>query len=337
MLEWLPWQDAAGMAGATSAAWAGTRRSARAWARAVRPWAKELTFILVLYAMWQYAGAWSLGRASAAVARGRTIWDLERWLHLPSERTTQALVLQHRSLLHWLNMYYAWVHVPALGVCLVWLFVRHRNQYPQVRTVVALVTGAGLVIQLFPVAPPRLLPRLGIVDTGAVIGPSVYSRGAPGLDQLSAMPSLHVAWALIVGGSIVWVCRSRWRWLALGYPALTVFTVVVTGNHFWADGIVAAALCAVAAFIVARAYRKPMPPGPTEDPVPFRPVNAGHPVRAGACSPASAAIERYRWCQMPGGRRVALRRDRSRAPAPRALTPLACGAAGGGCTSARMG
>jgi PAP2 superfamily len=247
------------MAGATSATWTATRRRARPWARALRPWAKEITLILLLYSLWQYAGAWSIGRASAALARGQAIWHAERMLHLPSERAAQALILPHRSLVHWLNVYYALVHVPALGLCLVWLFVRHRDRYPQVRTVVALVTGASLIIQLIPVAPPRLLPHLGIVDTAAVVGPSVYSRGAPGMDQLAAMPSLHVGWALIVGGSIVWVTRHRWRWLALGYPALTMFTVVATGNHFWADGIAAAGLCALAAVLTAKAYGTPAP------------------------------------------------------------------------------
>jgi hypothetical protein len=261
VLQWLPWQDAAEMAGATATTWTLTRRSARGWARALRPWAKELTLMLLLYGMWQYAGAWSLGRASAAVARGRSIWDAERSLHLPSERSAQNLVLQHHELVHWLNVYYAYVHVPALGACLVWLFVRHRDRYPAVRTVVALVTGASLVIQLFPVAPPRLLPHLGITDTAAVIGPSVYSRGATGLDQLSAMPSLHVGWALIIAGAIVWAARSRWRWLAIAYPILTTFTVVVTGNHYWADGAAAAVLCAVVAVIASKAYgRQARPP-----------------------------------------------------------------------------
>src|ERR1700678_2360911 len=120
MLQWLPWQDAAEMGGATSAGWLAARRSARRWARVVRPWAKELTLILVLYGLWQYAGAWSLGQASSALARGRDIWDLERALHLPSERSAQALVLPDRTLVHWLNVYYAYVHVPALGLCLVW-------------------------------------------------------------------------------------------------------------------------------------------------------------------------------------------------------------------------
>jgi hypothetical protein len=258
MLAWLPWEEATEVAGATAAVWAGTLRSTRRWAGLARPWARELTLILVLYAMWQYAGAWSLGRAGAAVARGRFVWDVERALHVPSERAVQALVLHERALVYFLNVYYAAVHVPALGVCLVWLFVRHRDQYPPVRTVVALVTGACLAIQLFPVAPPRLIPGLGIVDTGAVVGPSVYSRGAPGLDQLSAMPSVHVAWALIVGGSIFWVCRSRWRWLALAYPVMTAFTVVATGNHYWADGAVAAVLSAAATLLVWRVYSRPL-------------------------------------------------------------------------------
>jgi PAP2 superfamily/Protein of unknown function (DUF4232) len=245
------------MAAATAATWTLTRRSARSWARGVRPWAKELTLILVLYGMWQYAGAWSLGRRSVAVARGQSIWDWERALHLPSERTVQLSVLHHRLLMRGLNEYYAVVHVPALAACLIWLFVRHRDRYPEVRTVVALVTGASLVMQMFPVAPPRLLANLGIVDTGALIGPNVYARGAPGLDQLSAMPSLHVGWAIVVAGAVVWVGRSSWRWLALLYPALTMYAVVVTGNHYWADGIVAAALCAGATLMVARMYIHP--------------------------------------------------------------------------------
>ena len=173
-------------------------------------------------------------------------------MHLPSERSAQQLVIHHRLLVHWLNEYYVQVHVPALGVLLVWLFVRHRDRYPRVRNVVALVTGACLLIQLFPVAPPRLLPHIGVLDTGALIGPSTYAGGAPGIDQLSAMPSMHVAWALIVGGAVVWVSKRRYRWLALLYPAATVVVVVLTGNHYWADAIVAAAICVLAAYLMLR-------------------------------------------------------------------------------------
>jgi hypothetical protein len=264
VLSWLPWQEAAEVAGVTAATWTVTSRATRPWARALRPWAQELTLILLLYGVWQYAGEVSLGRTSSALARGSLIWDVERALHLPSERTVQALVLHHRTLLYWLNVYYAVVHVPALGICLIWLFVRHRDRYAPVRTVVALVTGACLAIQLFPVAPPRLLPHLGIVDTGALVGPNVYSRGAPGIDQFSAMPSLHVGWAFAVAGAIMVVSRSPWRWSALAYPAVTTLVVVFTGNHFWGDAIVAGALWVVAAVIVAKIY-SPVAPEPEPD------------------------------------------------------------------------
>jgi hypothetical protein len=257
VLEWIPWQDAAEMAALTATAWGITPRSTRSWVRALRPWAKELTLILLLYGLWQYAGEWSLGHVPAALARGRTIWNVERGLHLPSERTTQGLFLHHRLLVEGFNQFYAFVHTPALAVCLVWLFVRHREHYPPVRTVLALVTGASLAIQLFPVAPPRLLPLLGVVDTGALIGPRVYSPGAPGLDQLSAMPSLHVGWSIVIAGAIILVHRRPWRWVALAYPVMTLLAVVVTGNHFWADGIVVAVLCVAATLIVAKAYARP--------------------------------------------------------------------------------
>jgi hypothetical protein len=249
MLQWLPWEDAAEMAAVTGVAWAAT-------AGAPPRWAKEATLLLVLYGMWQWAGAWSIGRAGAARARGLAIWDVERALHVPSERSVQQLVLPHPGLVHWLNVLYVQAHVPALGALLVWLFVRHPDRYPAVRTVVVLVTGASLLIQMLPVAPPRLLSTVGVVDTGALIGPSDYAGGAPGIDQLSAMPSLHVGWALIVGVAIVVVSRRRGRWLALAYPAVTVFTVVATGNHYWADGAVAAALCALAAGVARAAYRR---------------------------------------------------------------------------------
>ncbi len=53
---------------------------------------------------------------------------------------------------------------------------------------------------------------------------------------------------------IVEVSRSRWRWLALAYPLLTMLAVVVTANHYWLDGIAAALLLALA-LVVQRASR----------------------------------------------------------------------------------
>ncbi len=247
MLRWLPWPDAAGVAAGCAAATVTLAHHRRRPLRAVATWTRELTIMFVLYGLWQLAGDLSLGQGGSAVTRGRAIWRLERALGLPTEGAVQRLVLGDHELIRWFNIYYAQLHVAALGVCLVWLFARHRDRYPAVRNVLAIVTGACLLIQLVPVAPPRLVAGLGLVDTGRLVGPSVYpATAAPGLDQLSAMPSLHVAWAVVVAGSLIYTLHSSWRWLAAIYPACTWFIVIVTGNHYWADGIVAVVLCALA-------------------------------------------------------------------------------------------
>jgi PAP2 superfamily len=252
-MEWLPWQDAVIIAVVTAGITLAFADRRSPFLRGVTAWTRELTIMFALYGLWQLAGTLSLAQPGDAINRGRDIVRVERWAHLPSEASVQRLVLGDHTLIRWMNVYYAGLHVAALGLCLVWLFVRHRDRYPAVRNVLALVTGASLLVQFVPVAPPRLIPGSGLIDTGHVFGPSVYpSTVAPGLDQLSAMPSLHVGWAVVVAGAVIYALRSPWRWLAVLYPAMTWWVVIVTGNHYWADGIVELAICALA-FLLVRA------------------------------------------------------------------------------------
>ncbi len=217
--------------------------------------AQEAAVLLALFALWQLAGSFSLVGPDGALARARWIWHAERVVHLPSETGVQRVFLGHPLLVQALNLYYASLHFVVLIGCLIWVYARHRRQYPQVRTTLVLFTAGALLIQFMPVAPPRMLSGDGLVDTGARYGQSVYGSVAGfNADQLSAMPSVHVGWALLVALVVVQVSRSRWRWLALAYPILTVLAVVVTANHFWLDGIAAALLLALA-LAVQRAGR----------------------------------------------------------------------------------
>ncbi len=203
--------------------------------------------MLVLYALWREVGTISVLKVNGAINAGQHIWDFERWLHLPSEHGLQHLFLKSDVLIQACNVFYATVHIPSMGIFLVWLWFRHRDRYPTIRNVVALTTLWCLAIQLIPVAPPRLVPGLHIADTPALYGQTVYPAfGKSGPAQLSAMPSVHVAWATIIGVSIVVCLASKWRWLALGHPITTMIVVVVTGNHYWLDGVVGAAVAAVA-------------------------------------------------------------------------------------------
>ena len=243
---WLPWQAA--MVGAVLAAAFGLAARGATTRRltfAAR-FSQELALILVLYAIWQFLGSLGTVREADGFSNGRRIYDIERTLHLANEAAIEGWFLPHPLWVQLCNVYYAIVHVPALAVFLVWLFVRHREQYPRIRNTVALVTAVCLCIHFLPVAPPRLYPELGFVDTARLYGQSVYGTIGHGLsDQMSAMPSIHVAWALIVGLGAVTISTSRWRWLVLVHTALTLLAVVATANHWWLDGIVAAGIVAV--------------------------------------------------------------------------------------------
>ena len=237
----------------------GARRLSAPRLTALAAFAQEVGTVLALFALWQLAGSHPVLGPDGALARARWLWHAERVLHMPSETLVQRAFLPHPLLIQAFNLYYAGLHFAVLIGCLVWLFFRYRASYLRVRTTVVLFTGLSLLVQLIPVAPPRMLPADHMVDTAVAYGQSVYGSVAGfQADQLSAMPSVHVGWALLVAVVVVRVSRSRWRWLALGYPVLTTLAVVVTANHFWLDGVAAAILLALALLIqrAAQAIRR---------------------------------------------------------------------------------
>ena len=201
----------------------------------------EAALLAGLFALWRYAGTFSVLPSSGGLPRAHWLWHAERWLHLPSEVALQRVFLPHPLIIQLFNLYYAGLHFPVMFSCLAWVFIWHRSHYRQVRTTVVLFTAAALLIQLIPVAPPRLLPGSGLVDTAMLYGQSVY---AIGFDEFSAMPSVHVGWSIIVAVAVITASGSRWRWLAVLYPVLTTLVVVVTANHYWLDGVVAGILVA---------------------------------------------------------------------------------------------
>jgi len=221
-------------------------RAAR-WSARIGPFAREAGVVTALYALWQLAGNLAVGGLNEALAHAWWIWHTERTVGLPSELSVQRLLLPHPLLAQLANLYYATMHFGVLIAMLIWLFVRHRDAYPAVRNAMAASTAICLLVSFIPVAPPRMLSSLGFVDLAARYGESVYGAAGAnvGADQLSAMPSVHVCWSVLVAWAVITASTSRWRWLILAHPIVTVFVVVGTGNHYWADGIVSIAIVSV--------------------------------------------------------------------------------------------
>jgi hypothetical protein len=210
---------------------------------------REFVILNVLFIVWRVVGRVSLFHEAGAFGRGKWLWHAERVLHLPSEAAMQREILGHPTFDRIVNGYYEWAHAVLLAVVLLWLLLRHRDVYPKWRNLVVGFTAISLLIGFLPVAPPRLIPSLGMVDLAARYHQSVYSGLGSGItDQLSAMPSVHVGWAVIVAAAVIAVTRSRWRWLALLHPLITVYVIAVTANHYWLDAVAALLLLAAVYF-----------------------------------------------------------------------------------------
>ena len=183
------------------------------------------------------------GRVEVAFENAHRVLGFERELHLAIEHGLQKLVLHSTGLVVGLNRYYVSMHFTTMALFLLWLFFVHRDKYPQVRRLLVVSTAIALAIHaLFPLAPPRMLP--GFVDTMARYGPDAYaSEQVRALaNQHAAMPSVHFMWALIVAYGVMIASTSRFRWVAVAHPVLTLFAIIATANHYWLDAAVGGGL-----------------------------------------------------------------------------------------------
>lgn len=203
--------------------------------------------LATMFAVYSLGRMYAAGHSGPAFENADRIWGWEQAMGLPSEAALQNAALQIPYLAQSANSYYAMVHFPLTAAVLLWLSIRRPQFYPRFRWAMLSLTGLALVGHIvFPLAPPRMLTHLGFVDTGIQHGQSVYGASTEsGLaNQFAAMPSLHVGWAAMIALVMIMMTRGKWRWLWLLHPAITLFVVVVTANHYWMDGIVVLILMA---------------------------------------------------------------------------------------------
>ncbi|GCB49824.1 bifunctional glycosyltransferase 87/phosphatase PAP2 family protein [Streptomyces sp. NL15-2K] len=226
----------------------------------------ELLLIRVTYAAYQRVrlaatgGSNSEGRARAE-DNGHEILDMERWLHIDIEHWANHAVVKVDWIRDFFDFYYESFHfvVPlsVLGV----LYWRRPVDYRWARASLGFTTLLALVgFWLYPLAPPRLMPSLGIIDT--VHGVQDFSQPDYGTltaltNQYAAMPSLHFGWSLWCGLVIAIIAPKWWmKSLGLLHPFFTVTAIVVTGNH-WVLDAVGGAMAVGAGFGLAYLFQGP--------------------------------------------------------------------------------
>ena len=162
------------------------------------------------------------------------------------------------------NAWYGLLHGLVTVVVAAWIFWRRRWLFPFVRNVFLFATALSVAIyNIFPGAPPRLATGLRYEGHPFRFIDTVFEGSGINLsfDQYAAMPSLHIAWALIVGLALAWTARPLVvRLLGLSHPVLMSVAVIVTGNHYVADCLGAAAVVVVAfclALLVSQRKQEP--------------------------------------------------------------------------------
>ena len=215
----------------------------------------ELLLLRVTYAAYSQVrlaaggGSNSAGRAEAE-EHGRQIYDLERVLHLDIERWVNHAVVGIDWLRDFLDHYYTSFHFIVPLAVLAVLYWRRPGDYRWARSALGFATLLALVgFWLYPLAPPRLMPTLGFIDT--VHGVQDFSQPDYGTltaltNQYAAMPSLHFGWSLWCGVVIAVLASRRWvKALGVLHPLLTGCSIVATGNHWVLDAAGGAAVVGV--------------------------------------------------------------------------------------------
>jgi hypothetical protein len=245
---------------------AAVRRTVSSVAPAILRALLELALVIALFEFYRFGRLLARGESSSAYAHALQVHHLERLMHLPSEATVQGLVPSD-ALLHAANIYYFSVHFPAMIAFLVWGYLfRPRADYHYARNLVIALTGTALVVHIvYPLAPPRMFPQWGFIDTMTAFGPNAYAGTSGALaNQFAAMPSLHIGWAALIA-YVIHRTGPRWlAWVATAHLGITVLVVVVTANHYWLDGVVALTLLAAAILVIPRPA--PARNGPAEEP-----------------------------------------------------------------------
>jgi hypothetical protein len=209
--------------------------------------------VLFCGAYWLYRLVRGLvdGRAAEAFDNARQVIRLERDLGLFIEPSVNAWASAHTVI----NDFVAWMymnsHFAVTTFALAWLYLRRNERFYFVRNMFMVAMGLALVgYMVVPTAPPRMLPEWGFSDSVAAFTGVDHDTGSAGVlfNPFAAIPSMHVAFSLMLGVTMAQVTRRRWaRALWYAYSPLVTFVVIATANHWWFDGFLGAVVALVSA------------------------------------------------------------------------------------------
>jgi hypothetical protein len=224
----------------------------------------EFLLVALAFLLYFVVRANVVDRPDLAIANARHLVEAERWLGLFHEARWQEWALEHHAVVKFCNFAYFWLDFPLIAAVGILLYFRQRPVFTFTRDAILFSGAVALVVYAFlPMAPPRLVPGLGIEDTLQAYNHLSYQAQSTQffVNPYAAMPSLHVGWAVLLAIG-VWRAFPRQPLLlalAAVHPLSQWASTVLTGNHFVLDGaggLVAAVLgLGFAVYMQRRGYR----------------------------------------------------------------------------------
>jgi membrane-associated phospholipid phosphatase len=223
----------------------------------------QLSIFVIADVLYETVRGVAESNAAVPFANARSIMSAERSLHIFFEQSVQSWAMGQRLMIELANFVYVNSHFVITTSALVWLYLRHNDRFYFVRNMFVVAMGFALIGYLvLPTAPPRFFPELGFVDTIAYYVNVKHDSGLVALffNPYAAVPSMHVAFSLMVAVPTILVVRRRIvKALWVLYPILIAFVVVVTGNHWVMDAIAGAAVAGASALVAAHVLSRLWP------------------------------------------------------------------------------
>jgi PAP2 superfamily len=194
------------------------------------------------------------GQATAAFQHARELIQIERTLHFFVEPSVQAWASGSHLLMDVSSWLYVNAQTTVTVTALMYLYLRHNRSFYFVRNMFMIAMVIALIgYAVFPTAPPRFMPEWGFIDsvsdfTGLRIDHASATMSAL-TNPYAAVPSMHVAFALMIGWPLARLTKPRVvraAWFL--YPFLMAFVIVATANHFIFDALLGALTAGVSAY-----------------------------------------------------------------------------------------
>jgi PAP2 superfamily len=203
------------------------------------------------------------GQVAVAFQNARDVIRLEQGVGLFVEPAIQAWAQSTSVVIDAASWMYVNSHFAITTVTLAWLYLRRNERFYFVRNMFMVAMGLALVGYVaVPTAPPRFMPELGFTDSVAAFTGVNHDTGSTGVlfNPFAAIPSMHVAFALMLGLTMAQLVRRRWAKVVWwSYAPMVTFVVIATANHWWFDAFLGAAVAAVSAVAAHGVFARARP------------------------------------------------------------------------------